>query len=78
MVMKNSEKTRFLTTSSRKMIFDILNRNFDFFLVKSRVEMSIFDQKRMKIRIFQNFGLCIVSDVNIVTKKVEMQNMHPL
>jgi hypothetical protein len=30
--------------------------------------MSIFDQKRMKIRIFQNFGLCIVSDVNIVTE----------
>jgi hypothetical protein len=56
-----------------------LNQNFAFFLVKSGVEMSIFDQKRMKIRILQNFGLCIVLDVNIVTeKKVEMQNMHPL
>jgi hypothetical protein len=41
--------------------------------------MSIFDQQRMKIRIFQNFGLCIVSDVKIVTeKKNEMQKMHPL
>jgi hypothetical protein len=46
-----------------------LNRNFYFFLVKSGVEMSIFDQKRMKIRFFQNFDLCIVSDVNMVTEK---------
>jgi hypothetical protein len=32
--------------------------------------MSIFDQKRMKIKFFQNVGLGIVSDVNIVTEKL--------
>jgi hypothetical protein len=32
--------------------------------------MSVFDQKRMKIRFFQNFGLCIVSDVNKVARKL--------
>jgi hypothetical protein len=41
--------------------------------------MSIFDQKGMKIRFFQNFDLSIVSDVNKVTEKIaERQNMHPL
>jgi hypothetical protein len=46
-----------------------LNQNFDFFLVKYGIEMSIFDLKRMKIRFFQNFGL-YASDVNKVTENV--------
>jgi hypothetical protein len=78
MVMKNSEKTRFLTISPRKVIFDIflvyelkfrdakIHKNVEYC---QSIEMSIFDQKRIKIRFFQNFGLCIVSDVNIVTEK---------
>jgi hypothetical protein len=32
--------------------------------------MSIFDQKRMKIRFYQNFGLSIVLDVKMVTEKL--------
>jgi hypothetical protein len=32
--------------------------------------MSVFDQKRMKLRLFQNLSLCIVSDVKIVARKL--------
>jgi hypothetical protein len=32
--------------------------------------MSIFDQKRKKIRFFQKYGLSIVLDVKIVTEKL--------
>jgi hypothetical protein len=32
--------------------------------------MSIFDQNRMKIRLFQNFGLIIVLDAKILTEKL--------
>jgi hypothetical protein len=49
---------------------NILYRNFDFFLVKYEFEMSVFDQKRMKIRFFQNYVLSIVLVVKIVTKKL--------
>jgi hypothetical protein len=34
------------------------------------VEISILDQKRLKIRFFQNFGLSIVLDDEIVTEKL--------
>jgi hypothetical protein len=47
-----------------------LNQNFYLFLVKYGVEMSVFDQKQMKIRFFQNLGLFIVSDVKIVARKL--------
>jgi hypothetical protein len=40
-------------------------------MVEYGVEMSIFDQKRLKIRFFfQNFGLSMVLDVKIVTEKL--------
>jgi hypothetical protein len=87
MDIKIGEKTRFSTTSLRKMIFDIflvwerklenakIHKNVEyyvskFFLVKYGVEMSMFDQKRLKIRFFQNDGLSIVLDVKIVTEKL--------
>jgi hypothetical protein len=83
MVTKKSEKSRFSTTSLRKIIFDVflvyelklrdtkIHKNVECCESKFSlfVEISFFDQKRMKIRFFQNFGLCIVSDVNIVTEK---------
>jgi hypothetical protein len=51
-------------------MYNILNQNFYLFLVEYGDEMSVFDQKRMKIRFFQNLSLCIVSDVKIVTRKL--------
>jgi hypothetical protein len=50
-------------------MLNIFYQNLDFFFVEYGVEMSIFDQKRLKIRFFQNFGLSIVLVVKIVTEK---------
>jgi hypothetical protein len=48
---------------------NIMNPIFYFLLIKSWVEMSIFDQKWRKTRLFQNFGLRSVSTVLIIKRK---------
>jgi hypothetical protein len=71
MVMKNSEKSRFSTTSLRKIIFDVFSVfGLKFRGAKVALKCQFLTKNERKTRFFfQNSGLCIVSDVNTVTEK---------